>query len=67
MEKVLLKSNIGEFFSKMYSANKGRDLEVNLMLNDDKIQIYNREDFTFTDVLLVDENPIEELINELSN
>lgn len=51
----------------MYSANKGRNLEVNLMLIDDKIQIYNREDYTFTDVLLVDENPIEELINELSN
>ena len=64
-EHFLFKDNIGEFFTKMYEAHKGENTEVTLVLNDDKIQIYNRKDCKFTDIKLLDEKPnVDELINE---
>lgn len=67
MENFLLKEHLGEFFAQMYQANKGKNIEVNLMLNDDKIQIYNREDYTFKDVRIIDGKPnLESLIKILS-
>lgn len=67
MEKFLVKEFIGEFFAKFYEANKGKNIEVTLMLTDDKIQVYNREKFTFTDVKLIDERPtIDGLIKSVS-
>lgn len=69
MEKVILVEEIGEFFSKMYKAHKGRDIEVNLMMSENKIQIYNRESFSFTDVKIIEEKPtldglVKSLISE---
>ena len=66
MDKVLFKRDIGEFFSKMYEANKGRNMEVNLMLLDDKIQVYDRANFSFIDIALLDENNTDELIKSLN-
>lgn len=65
MNKVLFKKDIGDFFSKMYSAYQGRNIEVNLMLNDDKIQIYDRENFSFTDIALLEEDCIDELVKSI--
>lgn len=69
MEKVILAEEIGEFFSKMYKAHKCRDVEVNLMMSENKIQIYNRESFSFTDVKIAEEKPtldglVKSLISE---
>jgi hypothetical protein len=69
MEKVILAEEIGEFFSKMYNAHKGRDVEVNLIMSENKIQIYNRESFSFTDVKIIEKKPtldglVKSLISE---
>ena len=67
MEKFLVKEYIGDFFLKMYQANKGKNMEITLMLNDEKIQIYNRDKFTFEDVKIIEERPtIDGLIKTLS-
>lgn len=67
MEKFLLRENIGEFFTKMYEANKGENIEVTLMLNDNKIQIYNKTKVMFKDVEIIDEQPtLDGLIKSLS-
>lgn len=67
MENFLVKEYIGEFFLKMYEENKGKNMEITLMLNDDKIQVYNRDKYTFEDVKIIDEKPtIDGLIKSLS-
>ena len=67
MEKFLVKEYIGEFFSKMYKANERKNIEITLLVDEDKIQIYNKEKFTFEYVKLIDEKPtIDGLVNSLS-
>ena len=70
MEKFLVKEFIGEFFSKMYAANKGKKMEITLKINENVIQIWNKEagtGRTFTDITLVDERPtIDGLVKSLS-
>lgn len=70
MEKFLVKEFIGEFFSKMYAQNKGKKMEITLKINDDVIQIWNKEagtGKTFTDITLIDERPtIDGLVKSLS-
>ena len=67
MEKFLVKEYIGDFFLKMYRANKGKNMEITLMLNDEKIQVYNRDKYTFEDVKIIEEKPtIDGLIKTLS-
>lgn len=70
MEKFLVKEFIGEFFSKMYEANKGKKMEITLKINEDVIQIWNKEagtGRTFTDITLMDERPtIDGLVKSLS-
>lgn len=70
MEKFLVKEFIGEFFSKMYEANKGKKMEITLKLSEDVIQIWNKEagtGRTFTDITLIDERPtIDGLVKSLS-
>jgi hypothetical protein len=70
MEKFLVKEFIGEFFSKMYAANKGKKMEITLKINEDVIQIWNKEagtGRTFADITLVDERPtIDGLVKSLS-
>ena len=67
MEKFLVKEYIGDFFLKMYQVNKGKNIEITLMLNDEKIQVYNRDKYTFEDVKIIDEKPtIDGLIKTLS-
>ena len=68
MEKFLVKENIGEFFSKMYEANKGRKLEVSLKVDEQKIIIYYKETGTFDYVSLIDEQKnINRLVEILSS
>lgn len=68
MEKFLVKEYIGEFFAKMYEANKGKDMEVTLKMDANKIQIYHKgENYRFDDIVLVEERPsIEELVESIS-
>ena len=67
MEKFIVEEYIGDFFAKMYKANKGKNLEINLMLNDNKIQIYYRDRVEFEDVTIIEEKPtIDGLIKSLS-
>lgn len=70
MEKFLVKEFIGEFFSKMYETNKGKKMEITLKINEDVIQIWNKEPGVcpaFTDITLIDERPtIDGLVKSLS-
>jgi hypothetical protein len=67
MEKFLVKEFIGEFFSKMYAQNKGKKMEVTLKMDDDLIQIWNKETNRFIDITLIDERPtIDGLVKSLS-
>ena len=68
MEKFLVKEHIGEFFTKMYEANKGKKLEVSLKVDEKKITIYYKETGTFDYVSLIDEQKnIDRLVEILSS
>ena len=67
MEKYLSQESIGEFFSKMYEANKGGHVEISLDLKENKIKVYNYDKFIFVDVDIINKNPdIDGLIKSLS-
>jgi hypothetical protein len=67
MEKFLVKEFIGEFITKMYAQNKGKKMEVTLKMDDDLIQIWNKEEGWFADIALIDERPtIDGLVKSLS-
>ena len=69
MDKFLSTECIGEFFSKMYEANKGKGIEVWLKMEEGTIQIYNKEKHTdaFQYVRVVTESQdIDSLVNSLS-
>lgn len=67
MNEFLVKGNIGEFFAKMYEANKEKDLEVTLKMVDGKIEVYNRDAMTFKYIRLIDEAPsIDSLVESVS-
>lgn len=68
MEKFLIKENIGEFFAKMYEANKGKKVEVSLKADEGKVTIYYKDTGTFDYVLLVDEQKnVNRLVEILSS
>lgn len=67
MEKFLVKEYIGEFFSKMYEANKGKDVHIELSPAEERIAIFYKEKNTFEYVNLLDERPsIDGLVKSLS-
>ena len=69
MEKYLVKENIGEFFSKMYEQNLGKNIEVSLRLEKNEVQVYYRDRTTksFEHLEIVDSEPtLDELIKTLS-
>ena len=67
MEKFIIKKNIGEFFSKMYEANRGNKVDVSIETDKQRISIYYRETGTFDYIVVVDEQPdIDKLIKSLS-
>lgn len=43
MDKILLKEHVGEFFSKMYEANRGKNIEMNFNMKNGRIQIYYKD------------------------
>ena len=67
MNKVLTTEYIGEFFTKMYEANKGRQIHVELRADENRIAIYYKDKGTFDYIVLTDEKPsIDGLIKSLS-
>ena len=42
MNKFITKAQIGDFFAKMYEANKDKNVEVTLLVNESKIEVYNK-------------------------
>lgn len=67
MDKNLLKENVGEFFSKMYDANKGRRLEVTLRMDDNQIIIYNKSNAEFQYINIIDRSSsVDEIIESIS-
>ena len=66
-KNLLLKENVGEFFSKMYDANKGRRLEVTLRMDDNQIVIYNKSNAEFQYINIVDRNQsVDEIVESIS-
>lgn len=67
MEKYLAKEYIGEFFAKMYEANKGKKIDVSLCSEAGLIQVYYKEKGSFEYLRLTDGKPdIDGLVNSLS-
>lgn len=67
MEKFLVKDCIGDFFSKFYKENAGKNIEARLDHKANRIEIYNRDKGQFTYVELIDERPtIDSLVKSLS-
>ena len=67
MEKNLVKADIGEFFAKMYEANKGKRIEVSLRMDSDKICLYYKDSGLFDYINLIDENPsVNDIIESVS-
>lgn len=69
MEKVLERKNLGEFFTKMYDANKGKRIEVSIHMEEDKIQIYYKDRAThmFESIKIMDEYPsLDSIVESLS-
>ena len=68
MNKILTTECIGEFFSKMYEANKGKQIHIELRPDEERIAIYYKEKGTFDYIVLTDEKPsIEGLVKSISN
>lgn len=67
MDKFIEKTHLGEFFAKMYEANKGKNVEVTLHINDAKIEIYKKADVTFEYIHILEETPtIDCLVESVS-
>ena len=69
MEKYLVKADIGEFFSKMYEANRGKNIEISLRLAKDEVQVYYKDRTTdmFSNLTIVETEPtLDGLIKSLS-
>lgn len=67
MERQILKEEIGTFFTKMYEANEGKDMEVSIKMNEGIIQVYDKFRVKFTDIKIVDELPtLDTIIQSLS-
>jgi hypothetical protein len=67
MEKFLVKQDIGEFFSKMYQANKGKAVRVELRPDEEKVVVYYKESGTFEYIRLADSSPtLTTLVESLS-
>lgn len=66
-EMYLPKEQIGEFFSKMYEVHKGADLKVSLLLDENKISIYDRAVGRFKDIILVDSQAkVEDIVKSIT-
>lgn len=66
-EMYLPKEQIGEFFSKMYEVHKGADLKVSLLLDENKISIYDRAVGHFKDIILVDSQAkVEDMVKSIT-
>lgn len=67
MEKIY-KGHIGEFFTKMYEANKGKKIVAELRLDKDCIAIYYKEKATFVYIAISEDIPsIEGLVKSLGD
>ena len=67
MDNNLLKENVGEFFSKMYDANKGRRLEATLRMDDNQIIICNKSNAEFQYINIIDRSSsIDGIIESIS-
>lgn len=67
MKKFITKAQIGDFFAKMYEANKDKNVEVTLLVNESKIEVYNKEHASFDYINILDEVPtIDDLVKSVS-
>lgn len=67
MERQILREEIGAFFTKMYEANEGKDMEVSIKMSEGIIQVYDKFRVKFTDIKIVDELPtLDTIIQSLS-
>lgn len=67
MERQILREEIGTFFTKMYEANEGKDMEVSINMSEGIIQVYDKFRVKFTDIKIVDELPTLDTIIQSLN
>lgn len=67
MDRFIQKEDLGEFFAKMYEANRGKDIEVTLRVSEEKIEVYKRADAHFEHINIIEANPtIESIVESIS-
>lgn len=69
MNKFITKADLGEFFSKMYEANKGKDMEVTLKLNGEEheVVIYNKAEVSFQYINILDAVPtVDDVVESIA-
>lgn len=62
MDKFIEKAHLGEFFAKMYETNEGKNIEVSLRLNENKIEVYNKANVHFEYIYIIESMPTVESI-----
>lgn len=67
MEKILVKESIGDFFSKMYEASKGKNILTELRPDENRIVIYYKDKGTFDYIHLAEKAPTVDGLVQLLN
>lgn len=67
MEKYLMKEQIGEFLTKFYEMNRGKNTDATLDPKSGKIQVYNKDKGSFDYIVIIDSTPsIDSLVDSVS-
>ena len=69
MNKFITKADLGEFFSKMYEANKGKNMDVTLKLNGEEpeVEIYNKAEVSFEHINILDAVPtVDDVVESIA-
>ena len=69
MNKFITKADLGEFFAKMYEANKGKNMEVTLKLNgnEHEVEIYNKAEVSFEHINILDAVPtVDDVVESIT-
>lgn len=66
MEKYLMKEQIGEFLTKFYEVNRGKNTDVTLDPRSGEIRVYNKDKGSFDYITILDCIPcVDSLVNSV--
>jgi hypothetical protein len=67
MDKYLMKEQIGEFLTKFYEVNRGKNTDITLDPKSGKLQVYNKDKGSFDYIVIIDCAPcVDGLLDSVS-